>query len=105
MADRRNLHRLDSQTPPTKRDIFMVSGGNGNLSLYQYKYPAKRSSKDKDGKLDVGVPGTVELLQKANVAEQPVVAFDWSMDKQGLCAFTAFDQALRIGIVTKLNLY
>lgn len=90
---------------PQNRDIFITSGGNGNLQLYKYNYPSKRVGKDQDGKFDKGIPGTVELLQKANVAEQPVVSFDWSPDKQGLCAFSAFDQAIRIGIVTKLNAY
>jgi hypothetical protein len=51
----------------------------------------------------MGVPGTIDLIQKANVAEQPVNSFDWSPDKQGLCAFSAFDQSIRIGIVTKLG--
>jgi hypothetical protein len=88
---------------PQNRDIFLTSGGNGNLSLYKYNYPSKRVQKDADNKHDVGVPGTVELLQKATVAEQPVCAFDWSMDKQGLCAFSAFDQSVRVGLVTKLN--
>lgn len=83
----------------------MTSGGNGNLTLYKYNYPSQRSVKDKDGKHETGVPGTVEILQKANVAEQPVCAFDWSVDKQGLCVFGAFDQSIRVGIVTKLNSY
>jgi len=59
--------------------------------------------KDKDGKDDVGVPGTIELVQHATVAEQPVCSFDWSVDKQGLCVFAAFDQTIRVGIVTKLG--
>jgi hypothetical protein len=90
---------------PQNRDIFMTSGGNGNLTLYKYNYPSKRSIKDQESKEMMGVAGQVEVLQKAIVAEQPVSAFDWSMDKQGLCAFTAFDQTVRVGIVTKLNAY
>ncbi|KNE72142.1 hypothetical protein AMAG_16634 [Allomyces macrogynus ATCC 38327] len=49
--------------------------------------------------------GQVELLNNATVADQPVASFDWSPDKQGLCAFTAFDQTVRVGIVTRLNQY
>ncbi|KAJ3044784.1 WD repeat-containing protein 92 [Rhizophlyctis rosea] len=68
-------------------------------------YPSSRTRKDADNKHDEGVPGTCELINNANVAEQPVAAFDWSPDKQGLCAFASFDQSVRIGIVTKLNQY
>lgn len=87
---------------PQNRDIFITSGGNGNLHLYKYRYPSSRVRKEEDGQ-NVGVPGTIEMIQKANVAEQPVNSFDWSPDKQGLCAFSAFDQSVRIGIVTKLG--
>lgn len=90
---------------PQNRDIFITSGGNGGLNLSKYNYPAKRTKKDANNKEDEGVAGTVQLLNHATVAEQPVSAFDWSPDKMGLCAFTAFDQQLRIGIVTKLNQY
>lgn len=51
----------------------------------------------------MGVTGSLERLQTANVAEQPVGAFDWNADKLGLCAFAGFDQAIRIGLVTKLD--
>lgn len=47
--------------------------------------------------------GTVELLNYAVVAQQPVAAFSWSPDKLGLCAFVSYDQSVRVGIVTKLN--
>ena len=60
--------------------------------------------KDEDGQ-EYGVCGSIELLNNATVGEQPISAFAWSPDKMGLCAFVGFDQALRIGIVTKLNLY
>ena len=45
----------------------------------------------------------MEKLNHAGLAEQPVSGFDWSPDKQGLCVFTAFDQQVRVGVVTKLN--
>lgn len=53
----------------------------------------------------MGVMGTVELLNHAVVADQPVNAFDWSPDKLGLNVYTAFDQTIRVGFVTKLNQY
>ncbi|KAJ3047719.1 WD repeat-containing protein 92 [Rhizophlyctis rosea] len=90
---------------PQNRDIFMTSGGNGTLNLYKYNYPSPRTRKDADNKHDEGVPGTVELINNAKVAEQPVAAFDWNPDKQGLCAFASFDQSVRVGIVTRLGQY
>jgi len=89
---------------PQNRDIFMTSGGNGSLNLYKYNYPSSRVHKNNKNE-DEGVPGTVELLATAKVAEQPVSSLSWNYDKEGLCAFTSFDQHIRVGIVTKLNLY
>ncbi|EGF84211.1 hypothetical protein BATDEDRAFT_84932 [Batrachochytrium dendrobatidis JAM81] len=89
---------------PQNRDVFMTSGGSGDINLYRYKYPERRSAKNKDDQ-DVGVPGTVELLQHAQVAEQPVAAFDWSPDKLGLYVFAGFDQSVRVGFVSKLSQY
>ncbi|CAM9883692.1 dynein axonemal assembly factor 10 [Lampetra fluviatilis] len=87
---------------PQNRDIFMTTGGSGNLNLWKYEYPAQRSRKDDDGH-EAGVTGSVSLLQNMTVASQPVAGLDWSPDKQGLCACTAFDQTLRVLIVTKLG--
>ncbi|KAJ3172541.1 WD repeat-containing protein 92 [Geranomyces variabilis] len=89
---------------PQNREIFLTSGGNGSLNLNKYTYPEQRSKKDAKGR-DEGVAGTIEQINTASVAEQPVAAFDWSSDKQGLCVFAAFDQAVRVGIVTKLDQY
>ena len=36
---------------------------------------------------------------------QPIVSFDWSPDKQGLCTLACLDQTLRVYIVTKLHKY
>ncbi|KAJ1541078.1 hypothetical protein HK405_010910, partial [Cladochytrium tenue] len=66
-------------------------------------YPGQRVRKDAKGEHDEGVAGTIERLNHAAVAEQPVSGFDWSPDKTGLCAFSAFDQHVRVGIVTKLD--
>ena len=87
---------------PQDRDIFVTSGGTGGLHLWKYSYPTSRVKKDKDDEHSMGVAGTVEALQHAKVAEQPVNSFDWSSDKKGLCVFTAFDQTVKVGIVTKL---
>ncbi|KAA8583539.1 hypothetical protein FQN60_014747 [Etheostoma spectabile] len=87
---------------PQNRDIFMTAGGAGNLHLWKYEYPAQRSKKGSDNK-DVGVAGSVSLLQTATLSTQPIASLDWSPDKQGLCVCSGFDQSVRVLIVTKLN--
>eukprot|EP00873_Tetraselmis_striata_P043052 jgi/Tetstr1/463316/TSEL_008240.t1 len=87
---------------PQNRDITMVGTGDGNCALYKYHYPDQRRVKDPDGKA-MGVAGTVELVASKNLSTQPICCFDWSPDKEGLCVMGSFDQALRVGVVTKLN--
>ena len=65
-------------------------------------YPGKRVEKDSDGK-EFGVMGSVELLNHSLIADQPVGGFSWSPDKLGLCCYVAYDQTVRVGVVTKLN--
>lgn len=67
------------------------------------EYPAQRSKKDSDG-VDVGVAGSVNLLQNVTLSTQPIASLDWSPDKQGLCVCSSFDQSVRVLIVTKLNI-
>lgn len=87
---------------PQNRDVFMTLGGNGSLNLWKYIYPAKRVKEDENG-TEMGVAGTVNLLQNVTMSTQPISSFDWSPDKEGLCVCTAFDQTLRVLITTKLN--
>lgn len=87
---------------PQNREIFMTCGGSGSLNLWKYSYPDQRVTKDaKD--LDMGVMGSVSMLQNACLSTQPITSFDWSPDKEGLCVCTALDQSLRVIIVTKLK--
>ncbi|GAB5360384.1 hypothetical protein AAMO2058_000623100 [Amorphochlora amoebiformis] len=87
---------------PQNRDVFMTLGGNGTLNLWKYRYPAKRKIDDGKGNKK-GVMGSLELLNSKRFSEQPIISFDWSMDKQGLCAMCSLDQQLRVAIVTKLQ--
>ncbi|RKP19476.1 WD repeat-containing protein 92 [Rozella allomycis CSF55] len=89
---------------PQNRDIFMTGNGNGRVRLFKYEYPSERTLKDEKGEL-YGVCGELKLLNDAIMATQPVSSFDWSPDKQGLCAMTSFDQKLQLAFVTKLNQY
>uniref|UniRef100_A0A673LA56 WD repeat-containing protein 92-like n=1 Tax=Sinocyclocheilus rhinocerous TaxID=307959 RepID=A0A673LA56_9TELE len=87
---------------PQNRDIFMTAGGAGNLHLWKYEYPAQRTKKGADD-VDMGVAGSVNLLQNVTLSTQPISSLDWSPDKQGLCVCSSFDQSVRVLIVTKLN--
>mmetsp|Transcript_120572 Transcript_120572/g.292639 ORF Transcript_120572/g.292639 Transcript_120572/m.292639 type:complete len:83 (+) Transcript_120572:1-249(+) len=80
----------------------MTAGGNGGLNIYKYTYPDTLTDKDAEGR-EVGNIGSVELLNARVLASQPIVAFDWHPDKEGLAVATALDQTVRIFIVTKLN--
>lgn len=79
-----------------------MASGDGTLYLYKYHYPDQRKVKDYDGK-EIGVVGTMELLSDKNLSSQPIAAFDWSPDKEGLFVCGALDQCIRVGLVTKLN--
>ncbi|XP_006005185.1 dynein axonemal assembly factor 10 isoform X1 [Latimeria chalumnae] len=87
---------------PQNRDIFLTAGGAGNLHLWKYEYPAQRSKMDSEG-VKMGAAGSVNLLQNVTLSTQPIASLDWSPDKLGLCVCTAFDQTVRVLIVTKLN--
>lgn len=89
---------------PQNRDVFCSLGGDGNLSLYQYKYPPQRVIKDADGR-DKGVVGTIELINDRVLSTQPICSWDWHPQKLGLGVLSCLDQTCKIAIVTKLNLY
>lgn len=46
---------------------------------------------------------TSPLPNPLRMTWQPVVAFDWHPQREGLCALSALDQTLRVFLVTKLN--
>ena len=89
---------------PQNRDIFMTGGGNGGFNVYKYHYPKSRTAMFTDN-VPMGVVGSVELLNSKVISSQPVVSFDWSPDREGLCVLSCLDQTLRCYIVTKLNKY
>ena len=70
--------------------------------LFSSNYPVSRVTKDSN-EVDVGVAGTLQLVQNTVLSTQPISSFDWSPDKEGLCVCTAFDQVLRVLIVTRLK--
>jgi WD40 repeat protein len=88
---------------PQNRDVFMTGGGNGGFNIYKYHYPKNRVGKHRDDNLPVGVPGTVELLNSRVISTQPIVSFDWSPDREGLCCMSSLDQTMKVFIVTRLD--
>ncbi|XP_045436790.1 dynein axonemal assembly factor 10 isoform X1 [Pipistrellus kuhlii] len=87
---------------PQNRELFLTAGGAGALHLWKYEYPAQRSKKDSEG-VEMGVAGSVSLLQNVTLSTQPISSMDWSPDKRGLCICSSFDQMVRVLIITKLN--
>eukprot|EP00249_Psilotum_nudum_P016524 c25864_g1_i2 orf=606-1385(+) len=87
---------------PQNREVFMVLGGDGSLSLFKYSYPEQRSLKDIEGR-PYGIMGKVNLLSSKIMSTQPIACFDWSPDKEGLAVMGSFDQCVRVAIVTKLH--
>lgn len=90
---------------PQNRDIFMTGGGNGGFNIYKYHYPLKRVGKHKKDGSPIGVMGDIELLNSRVISTQPIISFDWSPDRVGLCCMGSLDQSLRVYIVTKLDKY
>ena len=73
------------------------------MSLYRYRYPAKRAGADAGTGVARGVPGTLELLNAKLVSTQPLVAWDWCACREGLAAAACLDQTVRVFLVTKLE--
>ena len=88
---------------PQNRDLFMTGGGNGGFNIYKYHYPNNRIGKHPNDSLPVGVAGTVELLNSRVISTQPIVSFDWSPDREGLCCMSSLDQTLKVYVITRLD--
>ncbi|XP_055629747.1 dynein axonemal assembly factor 10 [Toxorhynchites rutilus septentrionalis] len=89
---------------PQNRDIFASCGGAGNIRLWLYHYPDKRVKTNASGEQQ-GVIGSLEMLNATTLSTQPVHAFDWSPDRQGLAVCGAFDQTVRVLVTTNINLH
>lgn len=87
---------------PQNRDLWMVGGGDGTVSLYKYAYPDQRRATDADGK-EYGVTGEVRCLTYRQLSTQPINCWDWSADKEGLAVCGSFDQSVRVVICSRLS--
>jgi len=90
-----------ARSSPFNRDVWMTTGGDGSLKLWQYNYPSSRKRKD-PAELEEGVMGSIACLATLEVATQPILALDWSVDKEGLCVFGALDQSVKMAFVTSM---
>ena len=59
---------------------FSTYGNTLVLFRYDSSYPDQRVKKDAND-LDMGVIGSVSMLQNATLSTQPITSFDWSPDK------------------------
>eukprot|EP00026_Physarum_polycephalum_P008488 Phypoly_transcript_08576.p1 GENE.Phypoly_transcript_08576~~Phypoly_transcript_08576.p1 ORF type:complete len:354 (+),score=44.01 Phypoly_transcript_08576:43-1104(+) len=91
------------QHSPFNRDVFITCGGNGSVNLYKYTYPAQRSKKDSKG-IPYGIVGSVTCVVSSQVAEQPIISYDWNLNFEGLACGAALDQTLKVIVVPKLHL-
>lgn len=87
---------------PQNRDVFVTLGGDGISTIYKYEYPDSRVVYDSEQR-PYGVAGSVSMVTKQSIATQPLSSWDWNKEKQGLACCTAFDQTLRVLLITKLN--
>ncbi|KAA6395632.1 MAG: hypothetical protein EZS28_008842 [Streblomastix strix] len=88
---------------PQNRDLFATTGGTGAIDIFKYAYPSERSRIDlEDGKA-VGVMGEIKHIQNQIISTQPIHTIDWHPGWFGLGTCTAFDQCVRVVVVTKLN--
>ena len=60
--------------------------------------------KDPETQQPMGMVGATELICDKTLSSQPIASFDWSPDKAGLFVTAAFDQCVRVGLVTKIQL-
>lgn len=90
------VHTISGNSKLIEIEMFFHS-----ISIFS-NYPEQRVLTQND-KTDVGVPGTLTLLQNIGLSTQPASGFDWSLDKAGLACTGAFDQTVRVLITTKLN--
>lgn len=91
-----------ARSMPQNPSVFATSEGHG-LRLWKYEEPSEKFVEDSKTKERRGVAGTLKNLLTQQIAEQPIGCFDWSMDKAGLCVYGAYDQSIRVGIVTKAD--
>lgn len=81
---------------PHDRETMGATTGDGSIYIFKYRYPFERKIMDSNG-LEIGVAGDLEeLTSPEKLTSQPIVAFDWSGCKKGLCACVSLDETVRV---------
>lgn len=87
---------------PFNREISAFLGGDGTLSVHKYAYPKQRRLRLSEEEC-VGNAGQTHLLVESKVSTQPISAFDWNKDKEGLAICSSFDSRIRLLFITGMN--
>ena len=87
---------------PFNREISVFLGGDGTLSVHKYAYPKQRRLQLNEEEC-VGNAGQTHLLVESKVSTQPISAFDWNKDKEGLAICSSFDSRIRLLFITGMN--
>eukprot|EP00252_Welwitschia_mirabilis_P002120 TRINITY_DN12035_c0_g1_i1.p1 TRINITY_DN12035_c0_g1~~TRINITY_DN12035_c0_g1_i1.p1 ORF type:complete len:361 (-),score=66.19 TRINITY_DN12035_c0_g1_i1:141-1223(-) len=87
---------------PQNPEVFMVYAGDGSLSLYKYTYLRETAAVGSKGSSQMRITKP-KLLSSRVMSTQPVLAFDWNLDKGGLAVMCSFDQFVRVIIVKQLQ--
>ena len=72
---------------PQRRDVIATTGGSGELMIW------RKNKKDL----------VLDKITTSQFSTQPICAFDWHPDKEGLAVMGAFDQTVRIALITHLQ--
>ena len=87
---------------PFNRELSIFLGGDGTLSMHKYTYPKQRRLQLNE-KECIGNVGQTHLLVESKVSTQPINAFDWNKDKEGLALCSSFDSRIRLLFITGMN--
>ena len=82
--------------------IVYILGGDGTLSMHKYTYPKQRRLQLNEKECIDNV-GQTHLLVESKVSTQPINAFDWNKDKEGLALCSSFDSRIRLLFITGMN--
>lgn len=72
---------------PQRRDVIATTGSSGELLVW------RKSKKGLE----------YEKISSSKITTQPLCSFDWHPDKEGLAVMGAFDQTVRIALITHLQ--
>jgi len=72
---------------PQRRDVIATTGGSGELLIWRKQKKALE----------------YDQISSSLLSTQPISSFNWHPDKEGLAVMSAYDQTVRIALVTHLK--